>query len=290
VAAFLCVHVPLLLWTDTGRAESLLIALNVALVAMMAEAIAWHGLDNFFVPFFGFVLLRAYLPMGPLELGVHCLVLVGLFVFVYLWRRRTNMAANARLGGVLFGYMVWLLAGWPWLVPPILLFATYRALSRKVTLDVTRHIDFPVVSSVLVPPLAWVVRYWFSPSPLLIHAYATIFAAHMAMIALVRDMHVMPGTRWLARVPANVARGALLLILPTLLATGLVPGAAVCLLVGIISVTLALIAFCLLQPALETYPLDTARWLRQAACVTGASLLTFALLQLEVVGRLVPGR
>jgi phytol kinase len=290
VAAYLCVHVPLLLWTTTGRAEALLISLNVALVAMMAEAIAWRGLDNLIIPFFVYVFLRTYLPMPIWLLGAHTGVLLGLFSFVYAWRLRTNMAASARVGAVLFGYVVWLLVGWTWLVPPLLIFSTYRALSRRVAFDDTRHINLPIVSSVLLPPLGWAVLQWLlswsTQRATFFLSYATIFAANLALIALVRDMHVVPGARWPRLLPMALARGAVLLIPSMLLTVGLTPIAGIHVVVGLAAVAIALCAFCLWQPAIETYPLDSARWLRQTVCVASASLLCLLPQQVGAIAHL----
>jgi phytol kinase len=59
VVAFLCVHAPLLLWSDVGRAQTLLIAAAVALFATTLEAAASRGLDNLIVPIGSYALLRA---------------------------------------------------------------------------------------------------------------------------------------------------------------------------------------------------------------------------------------
>jgi phytol kinase len=59
IVAFLCVLVPLLLWSDIGRAQTLSIAAAVALVAAALEAAASRGLDNLIVPIGSYVLLRA---------------------------------------------------------------------------------------------------------------------------------------------------------------------------------------------------------------------------------------
>jgi phytol kinase len=279
LTAFLCVHVPLLVWSATGRIESLVIAFNVALLAMMAEAIAWRGLDNFFIPFFGYALLRGYLSMPAWRLGVHAGVIVSLFVFVYILRRRTTLAANARLGGVLFGYITWVLAGWVWLVPPVLLFSTYRALSRRVPLDATRHINLFTIASVLLPPLGWVVFQWLFPTSGLYQAFVTMFATHLGLVALVRDAHALPAMRGPALVLASVARGALLLVPSTLIVDGLSRAAALHVGLGLGAIALASIAFTLAQPSLKRYPLDAARWARQAACASAASLGAWVLAQ-----------
>ena len=65
VVAFFCVHVPLLLWSDVGRTESLLIGRRWRSSSMLLEGSAWRGLDNLFIPIGGYFLLRAYLPMPP---------------------------------------------------------------------------------------------------------------------------------------------------------------------------------------------------------------------------------
>ena len=295
VAAFFCVHVPLLLWTTTGRAESLLIAANVALIAMMAEAIAWRGFDNFFIPFFAFAFLTSYLRMGVSELGLHLGVLVGLFAFAYVLRRRTNLVANARLGGVLFGYVAWSLGGAIWLAPPVLLFSLYRPLSRPVARDASRHIHFPAISAVLVPPLLWVVCHWLFAAPGqphgefhgYFHAYAAMFGAHLAIIALLRHKHLVPAVKRPALVAVNAAKGALLIVPPAFLQEGFTARAALTIGAGVASIVVACAAFCVLQPELEADPIDTPRWIRQGACVTVASLLSLLPAQADVIARFV---
>jgi phytol kinase len=283
VAAFLCVHLPLLLWTTTGRAESLLIAANVALMAMMAEAIAWRGIDNFIIPFFAYVLLRTYLPMSTRELGLQTAVLTGLFVFVYAWRGYTNMAANARLGGVLFGYVVWLLAGWLWLLPPILLFSLYRVITKKVDRDASRHIDFPVLGPILLPPLLWVVLESHRHDALFFAGFNAVIASQLALIGLVRHKHANPGASWTAAVAVNVGKGLLMLVPPAALGVVVGRGDAHHLLEAAATVVVATFVFGRLQPALEAYPLDAARWIRQGLCVLGASFLCFGVPLLRVL-------
>jgi phytol kinase len=61
VVAHLSAHTPLVLFTDIGGRESLVIALTLALFVTLLEAVAWRGLDNLFVPLGAFVLLKALL-------------------------------------------------------------------------------------------------------------------------------------------------------------------------------------------------------------------------------------
>jgi len=87
VVGFFCVHVPLLLWSSVGRAESLLISLTLALLVMLLEGTGWRGLDNLFIPLGGFFLLRAYLPMGRTALVGHFLVSSVLVLLIAVWIR-----------------------------------------------------------------------------------------------------------------------------------------------------------------------------------------------------------
>jgi len=123
--AFLTSHIPLLLFASIGRAESLLIALMLGLLVMLLEAISWRGLDNLIIPLGSFLILKLYLGMSVAELVLRFLVLVGLVLFVILGRRRTTLSDSAILAAALAGYVIWALAGWLWLAPPVILFAIY---------------------------------------------------------------------------------------------------------------------------------------------------------------------
>lgn len=80
--AFLSTHIPLLVFTETGRVESLLIGLALGLEVTLLEAVAWDGLDNLFIPLGGFGLLIASRELDVPTLTAHlgiALVLVSVF-------------------------------------------------------------------------------------------------------------------------------------------------------------------------------------------------------------------
>lgn len=62
VVAFPCVFIPLLLFTAMSPVIAALISTIVGLLAMMAEAIAWEGLDDLFIPLVSILLLEMLLP------------------------------------------------------------------------------------------------------------------------------------------------------------------------------------------------------------------------------------
>lgn len=83
--SFLATLVSLRLLTDTGRAETALIALVLALLLTLVEAAAGQGLDNLFIPLAGSLLLRLYRPLDAASLAVRlgvAILLVALFLVV----------------------------------------------------------------------------------------------------------------------------------------------------------------------------------------------------------------
>lgn len=83
--SFLATLVSLRLLTDTGRAETVLIALVLALLLTLVEAAAGQGLDNLFIPLGGSLLLRLYRPLDAASLAVRlgvAILLVALFFVV----------------------------------------------------------------------------------------------------------------------------------------------------------------------------------------------------------------
>jgi phytol kinase len=67
--AFLSAHVPLLLFTDTGRLESLLIGAAYAALVTLLEAVSPRGTDNLSIPLGGCVLLDIFAGQTARELA-----------------------------------------------------------------------------------------------------------------------------------------------------------------------------------------------------------------------------
>jgi len=96
IVAFLSTQIPLLLFTSTGRAESLVIALTLALLVMLLEAIAWRGLDNLFIPLGAFFLLKSLLKLNATALDAHLAIAVILVMLPVLFRPRRAIARQPR--------------------------------------------------------------------------------------------------------------------------------------------------------------------------------------------------
>jgi phytol kinase len=184
LVAFLATHVPLLLFSDVGRAESLLIGLTFGMLVMLLEAIAWRGLDNLFIPFGGFLLLRTFVELDAPALVARFLVTVGLLVLVVMLRRQRTMTDAAIVAGVLVGYVAWSVGGWAWLVPPFVLFMAYSALWPRTANVRDRPHDVVAVFSVTGCGLLWLLLAPALGSTDFYYPYTLTFAANLVFIGV----------------------------------------------------------------------------------------------------------
>lgn len=272
-AAFFSVNVALVVFTEVGRIETLLISLDIALIVMLLEAIAWRGLDNIFIPLGVFILLKLYLVMPLNQLWNRFRIGVALVLFVTIYARKTTLQGSALLAAALVLYVSWALGGWQWLIPPALLLLAYTFFfPGKITAFHRTHNVYAVLG-IAFPGLLWLFLYRVWHQPDLFFPYTLAFAIHLALVAwnLLYPRHAS----------ANLRMGACVL-----LAWGLMFGPYVAIEgksrlslmqagVALLICALAFTVFYLSEkPRDGDYPASAARWLRQTALVllaTGAA-------------------
>lgn len=272
-AAFFSVNVALVVFTEVGRIETLLISLDIALIVMLLEAIAWRGLDNMFIPLGVFILLKLYLVMPLAQLWNRLRIGIALVIFVTAYGRKTTLQGSALLAAALVLYVSWALGGWQWLMPPAMMLLVYTFFfPGKITASDRTHNVYAVLG-IAFPGLIWLFLYRVWRQPDLFFPYTLAFAIHLALVAwnLLYPRHAA----------ARLRMGACVL-----LAWGLMFGPYVAI-EGKSSLSLMQAALALLICALTftafywaekprdgDYPASAARWLRQAALVllaTGAA-------------------
>lgn len=270
--AFLCVHVPLLLWSPVGRAESLLIAATLALLVMLLEGSAWRGLDNLFIPIGGYFLLRVYVGLEVEQLTARLAVAVALVVFVVIARRSTTLEDDSLVAGAFLCYVAWALMGWRWLVPPLAIFIGYRWLSPVTAGNSRRMHGVPAVLSVWAPAAGWLAMAHGRADPALLFPYMVVFAAHLAMFGSSRLAYEYP-TRDLAPLVwrAVLASGVIVLVphfasvgfrMPDVLTSGL----------ALTAIGLGAVLFVGAQPDIRNTRQDARRWVVQAGAAGVASV------------------
>ena len=116
---FVGVHLPLLLLTDTPRAASVLIAVQIALLVTLLEAISLRGNDNLVVPLATYFFLVKMTSRSAEWMAVQLASQLAIFgsLIVLVWRRRL-LSASGTAAASLFFYGAWSLGGPEWVVAP----------------------------------------------------------------------------------------------------------------------------------------------------------------------------
>jgi phytol kinase len=296
--AFFSTHIPLLLFSDTGRAETLLIALIIGLLVMLLEAIAWNGIDNLLIPLGGFILLRSQLEMEIPDLLTRFIVTVVLVSFVLCWRNRTTLNDGALLGAAFWGYLSWSLGGWLWLLPPLTLFITYpffiawvdqqkdplTPLEQKVMLWLPRNPQAKprhwervhsvyIVLSVSAAGSLWLLLFTLFDRPEFLYPYTLAFAANLAVVGVAG---LSPVHYWqvssLVSILVSILKSCFLMLMPLVVLQGFSASILTFAGVGIAVTGGVAIAYYLTQPHLRNCTTDIPAWICRAIYTTIGSL------------------
>jgi phytol kinase len=278
VVAFFCIHVPLLLWGDAGRNETLLISTTLALLVMLLEGSAWRGLDNLFIPIGGYFLLRVYVTLDAAALLTRLAVTIALVVLIATSRRRTTLKDDSLVAGAFFCYVAWALMGWKWLVAPFVVFVGYAWLSPPTADNSRRMHDVPAMLSVWAAAVVWLALARARADPTLLFPYTVVFAAHLAMFGVSRLAYQfreqpLTGLFWRA-----VTGGWSIVLVPFVITAGASTANAVAALVAIAAIALGSAAFVGVQPDIRNASQTTRRWISQAGAASVASLAAWLLL------------
>lgn len=278
VVAFFCIHVPLLLWSDTGRTETLLISTTLALLVMLLEGSAWRGLDNLFIPIGGYFLLRVYVTLDAAALLARLGVTVALVVLIAASRRRTTLEDDSLVAGAFFCYVAWALMGWKWLVAPLVVFVGYAWLSPRTADNSRRMHDVPAMLSVWAAAVVWLALARATADPTLLFPYTVVFAAHLAMFGVSRLAYQfreqpLAGLFWRA-----VTGGWTIVLVPFVITTGASATNAAAAVLAIAAIALGSAAFVGAQPDIRNASQTTRRWISQAGAASVASLAAWLLL------------
>ncbi len=272
LVSFLCVHIVLLLFTDTGRAESLLIGAILGLLVMMFEAVAWRGLDNLFIPLAAYALLKTYLNLDAAALLPQLGVVAFLVLFVIFWRRRSSLDDSALIGAVLLAYTSWVIGGLAWLTVMLLTFVTASVLALRQGIVIQRHQhNLTALLAIGGPGMFWLLTCESAEDTAAFFAFALSYGAQLSMFGVSRihtgQAHIPP-----ARLLPALAQGWGVVALSWLLFIDS-PATLAALALSAPLLGAAVYAFYRWQPHLDDCQLNAARWLRQVSIALAVSSL-----------------
>ena len=183
IATFVTTAVSLVILTDYSLIKISLIAMLLGTIGFMIEGFAWKGLDNLFVPVFGLVAMQAFHDLEVGVLTVRMLVVIGMITFCFALKKRSTMKDGTLFGAALFLYAIWAIAGWVWVLPPLLVFLLF---TRVVRIDLRKFQNYQSVTSLIC--INAVSFFWLSQSMRADESnpyfwpFAAAFAIHLSMI------------------------------------------------------------------------------------------------------------
>lgn len=271
--AFLSTHIPLLLFTQVGRTETLLISITLGLLVMLLEAIAWRGLDNLFIPIGGFILLKSLLEMDVTSLSARLVATLILVVFTLSWRKRTTLNDSATLGAAFVGYLSWTIGGWQWLIFPLILLISYSLWYPWKSYYVERSHTIYAVISVAFTGTLWLFLSQTFHAANFFYPYTLAFAANLAIIdiAVPHNCSESPQRQC---VSLAILKGWVLIYLPFLAIQGFSTLAFIQSLIALPAIVIMAIAFLRVQATLHPNPNAVPMWVSRAGIVTLGSLLS----------------
>jgi phytol kinase len=266
--AFFAVHVPLLLASQLSRPQTLLMALDIALVVTLLEAVSWRGLDNLVIPFGVLLLLHVYATLPVLFLVYRLVGALILLVFVLLYRSRTTLQHTALIAAALVLYASWGVGGWQWFIAPAVLFACYSMFLPDRQLTAARKDNVYAVASVASAGLLWIWIARLTNTPSLIFPYTAAYTVHLALIGWTLSVLRNPTQSAWKHGPILLVECWLLMFAPYLLIAGFSHHAMVQAVAALPVCGLCFALFCIFEPRRSgLYSDGGTRWLREAALV-----------------------
>lgn len=184
---YLCVNIPLLLMTATGRAETILIAFVIALLVTGFEAVSLAGSDNIFVPLGTYFILAKMTRLDLTTLLQDTVVLLLLIAVTALLSVRQKIFRTSGLVGMmLVNYAGWSLCGLAWLLPlllsQVMLYGLVAAFRKDVAAGITGYQIRVLFYTAVVPVLLIFAANAIHDDRLLYLPYLTAISAQMAAI------------------------------------------------------------------------------------------------------------
>lgn len=187
IVAFLLVLIPLLLFTNVGRAETLLIAAIVGLNVSMIEMISHSGNDNLLIPLTTYAFLSSLIGQSINTLCMNITVLIVIFALVTVINRIKSWSKMAVIEFVVAGYLTVLLYGFYAIFPPLMLLLTVMTYPSKRSSEVNniydaRIIETNVTIGIAISAIAAILHL----KEHLFMIYALVYAMHLTINSYVR--------------------------------------------------------------------------------------------------------
>lgn len=169
-STFLIVHIPLLLMLKIDPFQSVMIALQVALVATCLEGVCIHGFDNFAIPIFSFVYLFKLLDIPSEQIAWMMILQGGIFAVLYAVTFCTPaISISSATVGHLFLYSTFLFGGLSWLIVSLIAFTLFATALTFLASAKEESRIYQVTAAfhvTLIPTLLYFANAWLKSDDL----------------------------------------------------------------------------------------------------------------------------
>ncbi|MEM1198549.1 MAG: hypothetical protein AAGI06_04495 [Pseudomonadota bacterium] len=156
VVTWLCAMIVLLLMTDAGRINVIVLSLAIAAFCALVEADSWNGLDNLFVPIGAHLFLASHLDNSLGELAAIAAAFIGTILVVQSLAPSLKISSQAARGYAILMLLVLSVTQWQNAVLPAFAIAMHLV-ARRTRPGMSERPDFNLILIATGVALAWLV-------------------------------------------------------------------------------------------------------------------------------------
>lgn len=154
MVAFILTLVPLLLFTNVGREETLIISTIVGFNVALIEMISHTGNDNLYIPLTTYAFLVTHISLEAESLRINLLILDVIFVLVSIVNRVKAWSKLALVETIVVGYLTVTLYGIYAIIPPLILFFTSMRFPKVKENEKTNLYDARIIETNILVGIA----------------------------------------------------------------------------------------------------------------------------------------
>ncbi len=187
MVAFMITLVPLLLFTEVGREETLIISTIIGFNIALIEMISHKGNDNILIPLTTYALLVTHINLEITALRINLIILALIFIIITIANRVKSWSKIALVEALVIGYLTVTLYGIYALIPPVILFLTCMRFPKvreeeKNKLYDARIIETNVVIGIAISGIAKITGLKSE----LFMLYALAYSMHLSINTFIR--------------------------------------------------------------------------------------------------------
>lgn len=187
MTAFMITLVPLLLYTNVGREETLIISSIIGFNVSLMEMVSHSGNDNLLIPLTSYAFLVTHINLNVESLRLNLVILGAIFLLVTIANRVKTLSKLAIVETLVVGYLTVTLYGIYGIFPPLILFLTCLRFPKlkeneKDNLYDARIIETNVLIGIIIAGIA-AVTGWKSEFFMI---YSLAYSMHLSINTFVR--------------------------------------------------------------------------------------------------------